>query len=160
MQQMKNNAFHLQDLISLGYRLAGELVRKSANRFYFAPVDGLKKSGLLDEPACYLWIAEGGAVLYVGETKRGVRSRMLSHTGCLNNVSESKTGTSIWVENMHKILVDFNADQFHVYYARFPFLHNFLSRPEFVLSSLGSKSKRLLEETSVIHYFQPLINRE
>ncbi len=99
------------------------------------------------EPACYLWIA-AGKLLYVGETGLGVGNRTIQHKGDLN--AKKKDSWKNKTSNSKKLVeLKVTSRCIHVYYdARFPLFFNCIARPEFTLCDLGSKYRRLLEEST------------
>jgi hypothetical protein len=153
----KANHFSLQDVISLGYHLAGELVKvKVADLSYtyeYQPV-GNQDSYSYDQPATYFWVANQ-KLMYVGETGLGIRTRMAKHRHGINFQYQYVK----WYDNMRKKLIRYKATSIKVYYALMPYWYNFVARPEFKLCDLAKKANRLIEESLLVKFFKPIINK-
>ncbi len=92
--------------------------------------------------------------MYVGETGLGVHNRLARHE---SDLKHRKTKDMI---NRTKKLVELQVSYIAVYYACYPFFYNSIVGPEFALCDLGTKSRRLLEESALVNYFQPYLNAQ
>jgi hypothetical protein len=154
-----------QNLICLGYALAGELLKNDHSdsngniwKYIKSPCES-DLSFLIESPVCYFWVA-GDKLIYVGETGKGITQRTNTHARTIYNPRPGH----VWSERLSETVIGCGASRIQVYCATSPLFFNSIVRPELRLydtTAMGmNKPTRLCEESTIVQYLKPVFNKQ
>jgi hypothetical protein len=104
-------------------------------------------------PACYVWIRDD-KIIYAGETGIGTFTRMNAHLSEIRlNLDDGP------MTKKRAVFGHPNTESIQVYCPPLPVFFNSLVPPAFQLFHCN-KTARLLEESAVVHFYLPFINKQ